>query len=96
MMTLLSPINFEVPKTLRPTLKWQPIAGAQSYTVSWFELQGKFRKIVNKKEDIPVNATEWTFDADVVGGRTYEWQVVAFDKDGKRFAYFASGYFTTK
>ena len=92
-MTLLAPAKFEVVTAPRPTLKWQPVTGAQSYTISWFELEGKFRKIKNKKEDIPVNASEWTFDADLVSGRTYEWQVFAFDKDGKRFAYFASGYF---
>jgi hypothetical protein len=95
-MTLLAPKQLEELTAKRPTLKWEPVAGAQSYTITWIELQGKFRKIVNKKEDIAVNASEWTFDTDVVPGRTYEWIVVALDKDGKRFAYYASGYFVTK
>jgi hypothetical protein len=43
-----------------------------------------------------VNASEWTFDFDAVPNRTYEWIVVALDKDGKRYAYHASGYFVTK
>gem|GEM_PF-5284694 len=95
-MTLLAPGKLETVSVARPVLKWKPVDGAESYTISWFELQGKFRKIVNKKEDLSVNASEWTFDTDVVPGRTYEWIVVAFDKEGKRFAYFASGYFETK
>lgn len=95
-MTLLEPKQLAEIAAKRPTLKWEPVAGAQSYTITWIELQGRFRKIVNKKEDIPVNASEWTFDFDVVPNRTYEWIVVALDKDRKRFAYFASGYFVTK
>ncbi len=95
-MTLLTPVKLETVTAARPTLKWKALEGAKSYTVSWFEEESKFRKILNRKEDIAVAGTEWTFETDLVSNRTYEWLVVAFDKDGKRIGYFASGYFLTK
>jgi anti-sigma factor RsiW len=75
---LLAPIK-QVVATDRPTLRWQPLAGAESYEV----------EIVNEQyEPVLTNpaltTTVWQVPEALPRGRVYAWQVKAL-KDGQTF-----------
>lgn len=95
-MKLIAPSQMELVVVARPTLLWEPVEGAKSYTIRWFEEEPATRKVLSQKQNIKVTDPGWAFDVDVVPLRTYEWQVDAYDEAGVRIAYFASGYFRTE
>ncbi|HWT01118.1 MAG TPA: zf-HC2 domain-containing protein [Pyrinomonadaceae bacterium] len=69
-----------VGKVLRsdaPTFRWQPLAGASSYTVNVFDTD--FRKVATAAA---LGSTEWTPPRALGRGRLYSWQVTAV-KDGQ-------------
>lgn len=74
--------NLESPKSVilnaRPVFRWQPLAGATSYTVAVFDSN---LKRVAKSEALAVN--QWTPPANLKPGEVYQWQVTAL-KDGKQ------------
>lgn len=61
----------------RPVLRWQPLAGAVSYTAS--VVNSNFQVVA---ESGPTHATEWTPAAPLGRGQTYYWQVTATLADG--------------
>jgi hypothetical protein len=68
--TLQAPLSTEVPGG-RPTFRWTPLAGAESYKVMVFD--GDFNRVADSG---PLSATEWTPDRPLPKG-TYTWQVRA-------------------
>jgi hypothetical protein len=68
----LSPVGTAV-ITDRPTLSWQPLAGAGRYEVSVYD--GDFRPVAVSP---PLSRTEWTVSRKLVEGAVYSWQVKAF------------------
>ena len=73
---LASPVG-KVVRTDDPTFRWQPLAGASSYTVNVFDAD--FKKVATASA---VSATEWTPSQALARGRLYTWQVTAV-KDGQ-------------
>jgi predicted anti-sigma-YlaC factor YlaD len=76
---LLSPYGTVVQNS-RPTFRWQPLNGANSYTVyllnTDFEVVEKSRTLTNES---------WTATQPLRRGKTFVWQVVA-EKNGKEIA----------
>jgi hypothetical protein len=68
---LISPVDTVV-EDQQPTLRWQALNGATSYTVAVFDSQ--FRPVA--RERLPA-ATEWRVPASLRRGATYFWQVTA-------------------
>lgn len=56
----------------RPVLRWQPLAGAESYAVS--VLDSDFNEVAQSG---PLEATSWRIDRPLKRGRVYSWQVTA-------------------
>jgi hypothetical protein len=73
--TLLKPVGTLV-ETETPTFEWSLLAGAQSYTVSIYDLD--FKPITNSP---PLTETNWQLPMKLERGREYAWQVVGV-KDG--------------
>ena len=73
---LVSPVGAIV-RTDRPTLVWQSLKGATSYTVTIFD--ASFNVVVASQ---PSTANTWTVSRKLERGRVYSWQVAAV-KDGK-------------
>jgi hypothetical protein len=94
-MEPIAPINRVELDEARPTLKWQPIGGAKSYRIGWFEHDSDTHEVINRGVAEAGGRTDWTFDFDLVEGRTYEWSVDAIDGSGERFAYYSASYFKT-
>ena len=65
-------------RTDRPTFRWQPLTGADSYTVTI--LDGDFHILATSPE---LNETEWTSSVALSRKTVYLWQVTAI-KNGKR------------
>jgi hypothetical protein len=63
--------------TEKPTLRWQPLAGATRYNVR--VTTPDFDKVA-EVEDLSV--TQWTLPSPLARGRRYSWQVTAY-RDGK-------------
>jgi hypothetical protein len=74
---LLEPIE-KVVLTDRPTLKWEPVAGAERYTVFIRGLGSDIRV-----ESEPKTEAQWTLNMPLPRGNTYSWAVEAV-KDGRR------------
>jgi hypothetical protein len=68
--TLQAPLSTEVPGG-RPTFRWTPLPGAESYGVTVFDRD--FNKVADSG---PLSRTDWTPDRPLPGG-TYTWQVKA-------------------
>ncbi|HEX8845558.1 MAG TPA: hypothetical protein VF791_12980 [Pyrinomonadaceae bacterium] len=68
---LMSPVRAVI-STNRPTLRWQPLAGATGYTVSVFD--SNFNLVA--KSD-PQSATRWTVPLALKNGKVYSWEVTA-------------------
>jgi hypothetical protein len=73
---LLSPLGKVIIED-RPTLKWQPLAGAKGYVVSVFD--GHFNRIAQSP---PLTKTEWTLGVPLSRGGNFFWEVTA-TKEGK-------------
>jgi hypothetical protein len=65
--------------SLRPTLSWQPVAGATRYEVRVNDVTGK---LLNLFPSVRVTGTSWTPPADLVSGRVYSWIVRAVNSTG--------------
>jgi len=76
---LLNPIGTLV-RAAQPVLRWQPLAGADSYTVKIYDA-----RLNTIAASPPLAATQWTPPAPLAPGRIYSWQVTAM-KDGARQA----------
>ena len=72
----VSPVGIVV-RTDRPTLRWQPLSGATSYTVTL--LDSRMNTVATSP---PLTATAWTVPRPLERGGTYTWQVTAV-KDGR-------------
>lgn len=73
---LVGPVGTAV-ETERPTLRWQPLEGASSYTASVFDAS------LNPVATSPaLRRTEWAPTKGLARGRDYVWQVTAL-KDGR-------------
>jgi anti-sigma factor RsiW len=73
---LVSPVGV-ILSTDRPTLRWRPLNGATSYTVTIFD--ASFNVVVTGQ---PAQTNTWTVPRRLERGRVYSWQVAAV-KDGK-------------
>ena len=72
----VSPVGVVV-RTNQPTLRWQPLSGATSYTVTL--LDSRMNAVATSP---PLNATAWIVPRTLTRGGTYTWQVTAV-KDGR-------------
>jgi hypothetical protein len=73
---LVSPVGTIV-RTDSPTLRWRPLNGATSYTVTIFD--PSFKVVATSQ---PSQANTWAVSRNLERGRVYSWQVAAV-KDGK-------------
>ena len=68
---LLAPVGIIV-NSNRPTLRWQPLDGANLYTVSVFD--SDFNRVA--KSDAQ-SATQWSVPVSLQNGKLYSWEVTA-------------------
>jgi hypothetical protein len=68
---LIAPIGVVVSLN-RPTLRWQPLDGATSYTVSVFD--SDFNRVAKSN---PQSTREWTVPLSLKNGNIYSWEVTA-------------------
>lgn len=61
----------------RPTFRWRPLSGANSYVVSIFD--SNFNRVAQSP---PLSATNWIVDHPLQRGQSYSWEVTA-TRDGK-------------
>lgn len=73
---LLSPVG-KVIQSSRPTFRWKPLAGADSYVVAVVD-----RNLDEVATSGALKQTQWTVGSTLRRGGVYSWQVTAF-KDGK-------------
>jgi hypothetical protein len=66
----------------RPTLRWQPVEGAESYRVEISDPNANYREVATSPA---LAANEWRIDRPLERGRVYSWQVVAL-KGGEEVA----------
>ena len=77
--TLASPFA-EIIAEDKPTFRWQPLAGAQSYVVTINEPAANYREVVASPK---LQTTRWTAPA-LPRGRLFTWQVTATLKEADR------------
>lgn len=94
-MRPLAPKDLQVVDEKRPLLEWHPVEGADHYGIYWHEKDADTNKSIRRASSGKISDTKWRFDSDVTPGRIYEWSLFAYDKAGKRFAYYSSSYFKT-
>lgn len=75
--SLMDPVG-TVTRHTRPTLRWQPLTGATSYTVAI--LDASYDVITTSPSLV---TTSWTPTVDLDRGRVYSWQVTSL-RDGKQ------------
>ena len=75
--SLIAPVG-TVTRNTRPTLRWQSLTGATSYTVAI--LDGSYNVITTSP---PLTTTSWTPTVALNRGRIYSWQVTS-SKEGKQ------------
>ena len=68
---LIAPVGVVVGNN-RPTLRWLPLDGAASYTVSVFD--SNFNRVAKSS---PQSATKWTTPVSLQPGKIYSWEVMA-------------------
>lgn len=68
---LIAPVGVVVSNN-RPTLRWQPLKGAISYTVSVFD--SDFNRVL---KSAPQTATSWIAPLALQNGKLYSWEVTA-------------------
>jgi hypothetical protein len=74
---VLEPLGEVVPE-VRPVFRWQPLAGASSYSVTIFDAN-----LTPLQSSPPLRAIQWTADRALKRGQVYVWQVTASLSDGK-------------
>lgn len=68
----------EVVSDPRPLFRWQPLAGALSYSVAILDTKG------NRLQTSPtLGLTQWKAAHPLQRGRVYQWKVIATTKDGQ-------------
>lgn len=72
---LVGPVGTIV-RTNRPALRWRPLAGAQSYTVTLLD-----SRLNLVETSPPLTATIWTVPRPLKRGQIYVWQVTALKDD---------------
>lgn len=73
---VVTPIS-EVVANDRPLFRWQPLAGARSYSAAVFDVK------LNEVQSSPaLHATQWTPDRPLKRGQAYLWQVTAQLSEG--------------
>lgn len=75
-LQLASPLGQVITET-RPTLRWEPLAGATNYVAGIFDSQ--FNLVASSA---PLLQPSWTVSAPLKRGQTYVWEVTAM-KDGQ-------------
>jgi predicted anti-sigma-YlaC factor YlaD len=78
--SLLSPVA-QVIRPTRPRFRWEPLAGASSYTISIYDEQD--RPVATAEN---VSVTEWTPPKALSRGKTYFWQVRAIKEENEILA----------
>lgn len=68
---LIAPVGVVISNN-RPTLRWQPLDGATSYTVSVFD--SDFNRVARSN---PQSTTAWTVPLSLQNGNIYSWEVTA-------------------
>lgn len=87
-MRIISPANNSLVTEKRPTLRWEPVPGANHYKVDWR----------NDKRDFGHERTtspEFTFGKDIEPATAYHWEVEAINKSGEKIAYYCEASFKT-
>ncbi|HEU4836211.1 MAG TPA: zf-HC2 domain-containing protein, partial [Pyrinomonadaceae bacterium] len=74
---LIAPLG-QVVRSEQPAFRWQPLAGAQSYTV--IVTDADLNEVATSP---PLNTTEWRITKPLRCGSVYSWKVIAL-KDGVR------------
>lgn len=75
---LVGPLGTVV-RDQQPTLRWEPLAGARSYTVKIVTADGSNDKVADSGK---LAGTEWTATKPLTRGKTYYWEVEAEVADG--------------
>lgn len=75
---LLSPLSTVI-ETDRPTFRWQPLGGAESYTVT--VLDENFNVLITSE---PLRGTSWIISRPLPRGARYLWQVTARTNTGQQ------------
>ncbi len=75
---VLQPLG-EVALDVRPLFRWQPLAGAISYSVAIYDLN--LNHVMSSRA---LGATQWSPDQPLQRGRIYLWQVTAKLSNGQR------------
>jgi anti-sigma factor RsiW len=72
---LIAPVGAVISSN-RPTLRWQPLKGATSYTVSIFD--SDFNRVL---KSTPLTANSWAAPHSLQNGKLYSWEVTAMRGD---------------
>ncbi len=87
-MEIISPDNKSLVTEKRPTLRWEPIPGADHYKVDW---RNDKREFGHERTIRP----EFTFSKDIEPDTVYHWEVEAINKTGEKIAYYGESSFKT-
>lgn len=74
---LLAPLGVVI-ESDRPTFRWRPLAGAESYSVTVTD-----DHLDEVAASGPLTATAWRVPRPLARGRVYSWQVTAHKRDGQ-------------
>jgi anti-sigma factor RsiW len=74
---LLAPLDVVI-ESDRPTFRWRPLAGAESYNVTVTD-----DSLNEVAASGPLTATDWRVSRPLARGRVYSWQVTARKRDGQ-------------
>jgi hypothetical protein len=75
---LISPLK-SVIREEEPVFSWQPLRGAESYSVSVYD--ENYKEIARSE---PITSTKWKLPTQLKRGHNYSWQVIA-KRDGKEY-----------
>jgi hypothetical protein len=87
-MRIISPDNKSFVTEKRPTLRWEPVPGADHYKVNWR----------NDKRDFGHERTtspEFIFGKDIEPDMVYHWEIEVINKTGEKIAYYGESSFQT-
>ncbi|MBI1853007.1 MAG: VCBS repeat-containing protein [Planctomycetes bacterium] len=94
-MDVTSPKTMEIVDSLRPVLRFTPLAGAVSYSVGLIEENLFTHEVLDNSGGKRTSTPEFTPESDLVSGRLYEVYLTALDAAGKQLGH-GGGYFITK
>jgi len=87
-MRILSPLGKNPVTEKRPTLRWDPVPGADHYKVDW-------RCDKNDFGHARTTSPEFTFGKDIEPAAVYHWDVEAINHSGEKIAYYSEPSFKT-